>query len=332
MSRRNRSEIIKKCILISLSLVLWVCSFGGIFGHNDPELNIEDNPVYKVCDLSSVYNSLLTNYDATVSQYNDCHIVSGIVVDRLESKILYGHSGDCSEIKISTAKNTAQKYSQGNTLAVYGTLDIGKSKGIPTLTVKADYVDSRAIDTNSDYYTLAKDGNTKAYSKSNTVLCSLDDNRIQYRIPASWESVRCTDEGKKALFHSEILRDSDCYFLNELAGSEYPEFFVVFFFDFDHFIKFANEKDNMTSIETAIIKNICPEDKNVGAKKFFFKDKVTYKEKKITYYVSNYDNCKVEFIFNECDEGVCVMMYVHSGEYTYKEDALYVQESLSISK
>ena len=37
-------------------------------------------------------------------------------------------------------------------------------------------------------------------------------------------------------------------------------------------------------------------------------------------------------IFNEVDDGLCVMMYVHSGEYTYKEDALYVQESLTISK
>ncbi len=310
MSRRNRSAIIKKCILISMSLVLWVCSFGGIFGHNDPELNIEEHPVYKVCDLSSVYDSLLADHDTTASQYNGSHIVSEMVIDRLEPRAIYGHSGDCPEIRISTDKNTTQKFSRGNSIVVYGKLDIGKNKELPTLTVTADRVDTGTIDIGSDYYAPDKTGDVKAYSASKTVLCGLNDNHIQYRVPASWQSVRCTDEGKKELFHSEILRDSDCYFLNELAGSEKPEFFVIFYFDFNDFVKYDNEKNNLTSIETAIIRNICPSDKNVGTKKFLFNDKITYKNRKITYYVSTYDNCKVEFIFNEVDDGLCVMMSV----------------------
>ncbi len=332
MNRRNNSLIKTKYILISMVLVLWASSFGGIFGHNNPALNIEKTPVYKVCDLSVVYNSLRANYDETTSQYDNRPIVSALIVDHADSKDFSGHSGDCSGIKISTDKKNVKLYSQGNTLTIYGKLNIGKSKGLPTLTIKADYIDTKGIDTNSDYYIMTEPGKPKAYSKSNTELCNLNDNHIQYRVPSSWQSVKCTDEGKKELFHNDILQNSECYFLNELTGKKNPEFFVVFYFDFNHFVKYSNEKNNLTSIETAIIQNICPKEKSVGVRKILFNDIITYKEKKIVYYVSDYDSCKVEFIFNELKDGVCVMMYVTDGEYAYKEDALYIQETLTVNK
>ena len=327
----KRITVSEKFILITLLIVLWISSFGGsIFEYNDPKLNLGENPVYRVCDLGGILDEMKADQASAYSKYNEEYVCSVVKIDSVESRKMSVTGGGYSGIVIRTDGTIPSSYKPGTTCSVFGKLELGKSN--LSMTLKNTTLMSGEINMSADYYTLVN-GNARAFYDNKSELRTMKGGTITYRIPENWKRVRCTDEGRQEIFNSGLMADADCYFLNELTGKDTPECFIVFYFDIDKFVSYDNKKDQYSEIEAQIVKNICPDD-NAGpltSMYLYFDKYAANRDGNTVNYMSVYGPCRVEFIFNETEGGIVVMMYVTESAYNYREEALYIQRTLSFN-
>ena len=326
----KRITVSEKFILITLLIVLWISSFGGsIFEYNDPKLNLGENPVYRVCDAGEILDAMNKDRTSAYAANNSEYVCTNVRIDSIESRKLTVTSGGYSGIVIRTDASVPSSYRTGTTCSVFGKLELGRNT--VSMTIKNAILSAGEINPEADYYTLVG-GNPRAFYDSKTELRTMKGGTISYRVPENWKRVRCTDEGRQEIFNSGLMADADCYFLNELTGKDTPECFIVFYFDIDKYVSYDNKKDQYSEIEAEIVKNICPDD-NAGPLRsmyLYFDKYAANRDGNTVNYVSVYGPCRVEFIFNETEGGIAVMMYVTESAYNYREEALYIQRSLSI--
>lgn len=327
-------SILKRTMLIVMSMTIWLCSIGaGIDEYDYPKLSLKDNHVYKVCDLDK----------STLSTYDDCDVAVNLIVDSVDGKEIEARTDGGIKILLEGTKAVKDSYEANESITVFGTLKVSKNKK-QKKSIETQWTSSSSVDLKADYYTVV-DGHPKAYYEKDTVSYTLNNGAVEYRVPESWNAKALLKPEKKGdLFNKKLTGSAECFILGELLPNpDAHEYFLVFYLDKERFVS-ETKWDNPSEIETAIIKNICPETgfNNIvaGAKKNIFKDKaVSDQGNNIIYYVTNYKDpngskgsCKVEFIITEAEKGFVVMMYVTDAGYSFREDVLYIQKSLQINQ
>ena len=326
MNKKNYFTI-RKIILITLVTVLWIVSFGGnLFEYNYPKLDLNDEHVYIVNDLGSILQGMKNNSGQTYDEFNSEYVCANVKIDSIGSRKMTVTSGGYTGIVIRTDSAVPSALKVGNTCSVFGQLKLGRNN--LSMTLKDALVRTDMINTDADYYTLVN-GNPRAFYDDRSELRTMNGGKITCRIPETWNRVRCTGEEKERIFHTNLMADADCYFLNGLSGKDSPECFIVFYFDIKSNVQHESAYPDYLGIENAIIKDICPDDSGFtqaarGVQRLFVNGYA-----RSLNHMSDYGPCRVEFIFNETEGGIVVMMYVTESAYNYREEALYIQKTLT---
>lgn len=255
-----------------------------------------------------------------------------------DSGKITGSSGETYEITVSVSSGELKSIGIGDYICVYGTLS-GGGKAAPYFSIKKGNIKAAPINADRyDYYTYMNE-HFIGYSDKDSVSYSLGDSGLTYRIPSTWKNAGIPDEDRAEVFNSKILENAECFVLTpgrasetgsleESASSSDTDYFVIFYFDKDEFIKYDSEYSADSAIKTAIIRNICPDDSGVWLKNIRNWPVKSDFGREFDYYVSIYKDHRVEFIFTPTDDGFVVMMYITAGKYTYAPDAMYIQRTL----
>ncbi|MBQ8946420.1 MAG: hypothetical protein IJ058_06335 [Lachnospiraceae bacterium] len=318
-----------------LSLILCVVSLGANpISHNDPVLDISEDPVYEVVDAENLYLSLKNSYQKTVSVYNGHKILISGTVASTDKTSLTLMSGKDAPVSVSADKTLISGIKDGDEICVLGSLKIGKQNSSKPITVKADLLTTQKLDMQQDYYTCI-DGFYKGYSDKSSVTYKLPGGNISFRVPSAWENVKCTDEEREKLFNSEILADAECFYPGGLYGSRDLECFIIFYLD-DDLLKFDSDRGSHAVIEQTAITNICPDERGFMGLRLAVNDALFNRSVKsdlgttfYTRYVATYEDYRVEFSFVRTGSGRIAMMYIYDDDRAALSDILYVMRSIS---
>lgn len=327
-----------KCNVILLTVVISICICSTAYAANIPKLNIDKYPVYIRSKISKVINEASSNYAGTAAKYKEVDIIDVGKVKSIDKnqKSLSVDFGSESPITVKTnQKDEVAKLSEGSYVTVYGKLNFESEKK-KTVSIKADHLVKKNDKLLFDYYIY---GSKNAYSDSNSILVSLANNRIKYRIPKKWSETEPKNYDK--IFNNKIYsnKTGKCYYMNLASGDAEPEVFCIFYFDNNYFLEQSGDKDRTADIEKEIINNICPEDtKNAKLWPFPTENSTSSTGVKFDHYVANYDNYRIEFAFTPVkghdtndNGGICVMIHMYNNDSIKPDDVLYVMNSLSIS-
>ncbi len=329
----------KKCNVFLLTLVISICiCCTTAYAANIPKLNIDKNPVYARNKISNIINEANSNYAMTAAKYKDVDIIDvGKVksIEKNQKSLSVDFGSDQPVIVKTNQKDDVSRLSEGSYVTVYGKLNFESEKK-KTVSVKADHLVKKNDKLSFDYYIY---GSKKAYSDSDSILMSLANNRIKYRIPKNWSETEPKNYDK--IFNNKIYNNKTgkCYYMNLVSGEIEPEIFCIFYFDNNFFLEESGDKDKTADIEKEIINNICPEDtKNAKIWPFPTENSTSSTGVKYDHYVANYDNYRIEFVFTPIkgkdtndNGGICVMMHMYNDDSIKPDDVLYVMNSLSVS-
>ncbi len=324
-------------ILVFAVLVL----SGAGLSRNDPILLPDEEPIYQKESISALSEVFRKDPSGAAKKYAGRDVI--IEADLERNDISDGVASGTAVIKDGTLtvsltdvrKSEAVKLSAGDRVYVYGTLLVDNAKD-PAFTVRAHHIlkGSRS-GLKDDYYTYGgvNLSDAKSWSSGKTVQRSLADGKVKFRIPASWEKAELTTEDPKGLFNMDDS-DADGFALNALKGKEQAECFFAFYFNYDRYLRNESDKNEIPGVERAIITNICP-DENLSwmsAAHYTFptvSETTTY-GRTFDHYVAVYGTHRVEFVFTPAKDGLCVFMYVYSGDRGSVDDILYVMRTLEV--
>ncbi len=337
-SLRNKRLRNKKRVSPVLALILaWALTLGALpTSHNDPVLDVSQDPVYEVVDAENLTLSLNNAYQNTKEKYDGHKVLIPGKIDEVKGSRLTMSSGKAENIGVSGSKSVISGLKTGAQICVLGSLKIGKEGAASPMSVTADHVTTDRLDVEQDYYTCI-DGKYKGYSDGSSTMHRLPGGSVAYRVPSAWESVKCSDEERSKLFNSAILSDAECYFPGGLYGSRDQECFVIFYLD-DDLLKFDSTNDSHSAIEQTVITNVCPEERNMFGARFLFNDvfynrtvKSDFGTNFYTRYVAAHEDYRVEFSFVRTEGGRVVMMYVYDADRAAVSDVLYVMRTLDVT-
>ncbi len=175
--------------------------------------------------------------------------------------------------------------------------------------------------------TVDDESKVSAYTESDSAAVSIADGIITYQIPKAWTTV----ENDEAL--QVDAGRGHAYFLNALKEKKEAEYFAVFYFSNEKYLKNDSDAKETRGIERAVITNICPEEK-LGAMTIahyrFPTASSVLKGQTLDYYVGNYDTHRVEFVMTPVQGGLCVMVYAYNEDYSAVEEIRSVIKSLQV--
>ena len=314
-----------KCLSVLIAASVFICGAG----RNIPKLNLERNPVYSACNISSVASGLDRDYSNTADRYRKRDIVASGTVQGIgkNGKSVTVRSGSENVTVNAKQKDEVSGLSVGDDVTVYGVFDIGSEKK-KTISIKADHIVKEKNSLNKDYYIYGGG----SYFDKDSVPVSIDGDRIRFRIPRSWVNTEVNSEAYKEIFNSNIssTNTGKCYYINNVKGQKEPEVFSVFFFNDNKFLEDNIDSMDLHGKEKAIVTNICPDEKIYLA--LPVENSTTSNGLVIDHYVAKYDNYRVEFAFAPVKDGIAVMMYMYNDDSVRADDVLYVLNSLSVEQ
>lgn len=314
-----------KCILVLVLAPVFICGAGRII----PKLNLDKNPVYSACNVSSVVSDVAKNYSDTVDGYKNRDIVASGTVQEIgkNNKSLSVKFGNDTVTVNTKQKDDVAKLSVGDDITVYGMFDIGSEKK-KTISIKADHVVKGKNSLDKDYYIY--DG--ESYSDKDSELVSIDGERIKFLIPGSWKNTEVSSEAYQKIFNSNIssTNTGKCYYINIAKGQKEPEVFCAFFFNDNKFLEDSMDSKDLHGKEKAIVTNICPNENILLA--LPVEKSTTSNGLEIEHYVAKYDNYRIEFAFVPVKDGLAVLMHMYDDDSVRVDDILYLLNSLSVEK
>lgn len=322
--RNSRFRIVSICILLVASTVLMGLGFNNPIIVMDTTKNI----VYQNINADKILVDFISDSKTAEADYKDNYYsIRGTISEKKKNNkqfSIVGVSGQ-SEDAIRCVTNDKElidfisSLEIGEIVDIYGKLTVDifdKDLEVSIDSVKISE-DVRPITS----YSL-KDG-TSIDSKS-MYSRSLNEDRINYLIPAAWQTVEHSIKDEKL---GEI--EGYQYCLNEISSSPAvdPESLFIFYFD-NKLLKNPNDKTQTDSIERAIIANILDK-KPDKLEKFPLTKVTTYYGDKYQYYQDAYrkplgDGYHTEFIFQaDNEDGIIVFLYVYKEKTPHLSDVLF---------
>ncbi len=311
-------------ILTSIILSVTFLSFCG-FGKKTVTLDVSSNPVY----ISTTPNILSTDF-AQGAAAKKCVSFYGKVVsvsdEGIGKEVYVSADGTVNKsVKVKLLDRTllakADRFTVGSDVVVYGKV---KPSVIP---MKDYYVQAFSMDLSeneydADVYRCMANG-SKTYTSSSIVRTI--GPKISYRIPETFASV------EQKLPNIEGYE----YKLNQIAGQAKvdPEQLYVFWFDYEKYLlNIAQDRDNTSGIEKAIVENILRNESfgTFPAKKITSDDDIAYHYYMTTFTDSLREYHNVEFVFIPIkDKGIVVYLYVFTTS-DHKDDILMLMNGMSM--
>lgn len=309
----------KKVRALIILLIGTLLLSGAGFSHNDSVIKTDEKPLYKVCTSEDMASW------GSLEGRNVAFAAKVVSVENNLKKLKV--SSENLEIEVNLKAKTSAR--AGDSVVVYGSMDSGKTCKITSGQIEV----TKDTDLLGDFCFYHPTGEERLFYYEDDMVSHEVGGRIVYQTPASWDYVKSEDE---KIFHPDL--DGDCYFLNVLTGNKNTETFMVFFFDYnDGWLKYDSDKKETNGVERAIISNICKEEESElswkGYKHFTFwanTEKSNNNGYEYKYYVGEYKDSIVEFVFKECSDGIAVMIYAYTGKTANERDVLYLLQTLEI--
>lgn len=329
----------KKMIAIFVLCIYCILCCGAGMAKNDPKLDIGATPVYEIISIDTFINRALVNFSSVENDF-DKHAVafggtSQNVNEKEKSFEVVSDTDKTKKICVKTKDSDSIKnVSDGQKIVVYGIADFNEKK--KSITITADALNYNGeLKEDSGYCFRNNPG--KYVNPSDLVKRELADGIVNYLIPKAWTSCELFGEEKSAVLGVDA-EHGEAYYLNSIKGKKEPEFFCIFYFDNDRYVAYDTDKKETLGIERSIITNICPDEISNLKWNSFSGKHYTYSLDStrtpwgidFNYYVANYGAHRVEFVFTQAKNGICVMMYAYNGDDSSLEDILTIMRTLKV--
>lgn len=323
MKRNHKTS--KLLIVASLFFsFMMLCGFDG-WGRNSIKLDFEDNPIYESYNIGNVIDSK----DVDIHKGHDI-VTKGIITEIAKNNKSFNlatSKESTSFVKVEADKKYIKDFNPGDIVTVFGKIIVDKK------TNRISYIDASIVSKSkgelnlkSDYY--FTDG--REYKIKDGYESSIANGKVKYYIPSEWRKVETQD-----FLDISNGNDGYCYNLNRLKGNTTAESFCIYYFDKASHIEYDSDFNDNSGLEEAIISNISSHDDWLREwldKDFYNKSITTSFGSKMDIYTMNYKNHHLEYIFIPTKDGLCVMLYLYSGNYNSAEDIMYVIRTLRIAE
>lgn len=309
--RQSKKLFLGIMIIVSTA---FLCGYGTNYMKVDPDKTV-------IYDVISAYD-----YNADSARYLsfDGHdvMMSGTVTAKdTSNKSFYLSDGNDSRVVYvdsSDVKKETAAIRDGMEVRVFGNIQIENGRPPELTAEKIELV--KGNEKSGDY--IFYDGTL--YNDSDMTEVSIGDGAVTYRIPKIWSYV----EQEEALVSPDI---GHYYDINKVKHKSSSECFCILYFKYDKYVKYENERDEQNGIERAIITNITGKDLGI-----FSIDHYTFWTKtfepsygrSFDYYITDYNDHVVEFLFTPAKDGLVVMMYIYDDDYSSNKDILYIMRTL----
>ena len=326
-----RRKSLRKSIAVLLLPVLWLVlsafSFGG-----SVTLDVKENPAYRYYSVEEMTADMKKSYTAADRKYNGKAVyTAGFVSEAPDGTgsftILGLESGSGAKMEIRVTDEAvlkkAAEVKEGDLLKVYGkavTVPVGNKILLHAYDVEAG-MPGAAYETSTGF------PGKKALTDRLTLSRKLSKAALTYRVPSEWSGV----EMKLPSDFIEGYR----YSLNEIQGEfqTEPEKLFVFYFDYEKNLRNLSDRDDVKSVEKAIIENILPNEdvRNFPKKTLKTDDGIRYSYYDTSFIDSTRNYHNVEFLFTPVKEdGILCFLYVF-GTSEHKEEIIYLLNSVKVN-
>ena len=326
-----KKRIITSIVMIFASLTL--CG-AGWFNTTKVVVDTENNPVYEFCSVDEMLSGLSADRKAVAAKYKNMPVllagkVKSVSADGKDLVITGTENAqvsmECTYDK--TLRSEIKNYKAGDTIAMYGQVDVGIFTGEPYF--KTEKVTAAPAGRTSGMYYMQ---NGASFDRRDTVKETLHNGDAVYYVPSSWTG----KEIRRNVTEENLgTMEGYQYVLNKLGSADpVPESVFVCYFDNATQLGYAGDAGETKLIEKAIVENI------LGSVGLFPTKKVTtYYGEEYNYYDGVFKNAleagegyRTEFIFRaDGEEGIVVVLYVYK-EAKHADDLLFLMRFLEVNE
>ena len=290
-------------------------------GYSGIALDVEDTRVYQSTTANKLLEAFLSNASRAQNTYDGHYMVVYAKLTGKEgsNKVFYirDNDNDYSRHIKCTSSNALYQLSGiaiGDTVRVFGKIDITDNFFSTDITIKADKIETTGMTTASERSYMTANG---VWIDKISMLSRNIEGKFSYKIPSGWSTVE----------HELPNVPGYQYKLNDLTGDGIAESLFVFYVD-ESYLEKPTDISSISKVRKAIVENIlCNKNLTMYSSYIPLFDRDIEITKKstdyasFTYYTGSYTerninryNHRVEFAFIENDrkDGVCAILYVYN--------------------